>query len=91
MTQTLSFRLAAVLGALLGFASVASAQARTFRARGDGGSRIQFVSDAPLETMTGVSSNVSSELSVDPNDSLERERHHHRPRLVAAHRHRPAR
>ncbi|GAB4202370.1 MAG: hypothetical protein OHK0013_15560 [Sandaracinaceae bacterium] len=46
----------------------ARAQARTFVIRNDGGSRIQFVSDAPLETITGVSSHVTGELSVDPQN-----------------------
>ncbi len=64
--QQLPLRLAVVLGVLVGLASVASAQARTFRARNDGGSRIQFISDAPLETITGVSSHVTGEITVDP-------------------------
>lgn len=50
----------------LALPSAASAQARTFEIRNDGGSRIQFVSDAPLETITGVSSHVTGEVSVDP-------------------------
>lgn len=56
------------LSLALGFtlASGASAQARAFEIRNDGGSRIQFVSDAPLETITGVSSHVTGELNVDP-------------------------
>lgn len=52
----------------LALASNASAQARTFEIRNDGGSRIQFVSDAPLETITGVSSHVTGELNVDPTN-----------------------
>jgi polyisoprenoid-binding protein YceI len=58
--------LAALLG--FGFASVASAQARTFEIRNDGGSRIQFISDAPLETITGVSTHVTGSLTVDTNN-----------------------
>jgi polyisoprenoid-binding protein YceI len=50
------------------FATLASAQARTFEARNDGGSRIQFISDAPLETITGVTTHVTGSLSVDTND-----------------------
>lgn len=42
------------------------AQPRRFVAGADGGSRIQFVSDAPLETMAGVTTAVSGELTVDP-------------------------
>jgi len=58
--------LTVLVGGGLSFASVADAQARTFRIRNDGGSRIQFISDAPLETITGVSSHVTGSLSVDP-------------------------
>jgi polyisoprenoid-binding protein YceI len=58
---------AAVLLAL-GTASIASAQARAFEVRNDGGSRIQFISDAPLETITGVTSHVTGSLNIDPND-----------------------
>lgn len=49
-------------------APVANAQSRTFDIRNDGGSRIQFVSDAPLETITGVSSHVTGEVTFDPTD-----------------------
>lgn len=56
------------VGLVLQMTSVASAQARTFRVRNDGGSRIQFISDAPLETITGVSSHVTGDLTVDPNN-----------------------
>lgn len=52
---------------LVGSAS-ARAQARPFEIRNDGGSRAQFISDAPLETITGVSSHVTGEVRVDPND-----------------------
>lgn len=65
--RSLPIALALVVG--FGAAStVAEAQARTFRIPNDGGSRIQFISDAPLETITGVSSNVTGELTVNPND-----------------------
>ncbi len=46
---------------------VASAQARTFTVASSG-NRIQFVSDAPLERITGVTSSVSGSFSVDPAD-----------------------
>ena len=66
---TLSLALAfALAGSIIAGGSVASAQARTFNIRNDGGSRIQFISDAPLETITGVSSNVTGSVQVDPND-----------------------
>lgn len=48
--------------------SHASAQARAFTIRNDGGSRIQFVSDAPLETITGVTAAVSGDLTLDVNE-----------------------
>lgn len=60
------FSLAAALALSLGATSMADAQARNFRIRNDGGSRIQFISDAPLETITGVASHVTGEMSVDP-------------------------
>lgn len=47
-------------------ATVADAQARRFRVRDDGGSRITFTSDAPLETINGVSSRVSGSVRFDP-------------------------
>lgn len=56
------------LGLGLALAGTTSAQAREFAVRNDGGSRIQFVSDAPLETITGVSSHVTGALNVDPSD-----------------------
>ncbi|MCA9606680.1 MAG: YceI family protein [Myxococcales bacterium] len=59
---------ATTLAAGLGLASSADAQSRTFRIRNDGGSRIQFISDAPLETITGVSSHVTGEVNVDPSN-----------------------
>jgi polyisoprenoid-binding protein YceI len=42
------------------------AQARSFSVAG--GSRIQFVSDAPLERITGTSTTVTGSVSVDPSD-----------------------
>jgi polyisoprenoid-binding protein YceI len=46
----------------------AEADATTYRVRADGKSRVEFESDAPLETMTGKSSKVSGSLTVDPSD-----------------------
>lgn len=58
--------LAACLALGLGLISAsASAQARTFGVVG--GSRIQFVSDAPLERITGTSTTVSGDLTIDPS------------------------
>lgn len=64
----LALGILAAFGLVLQMASVASAQARTFRVRNDGGSRIQFISDAPLETITGVTTHVTGDLTIDPND-----------------------
>ena len=50
---------------VLATAASASAQTRTFNIRNDGGSRIQFISDAPLETITGVSSHVTGEVNLN--------------------------
>ncbi len=47
-------------------ASGASAQARTFKVDSSGGSNIQFVSDATLEKITGVTSKASGDIIVDP-------------------------
>jgi polyisoprenoid-binding protein YceI len=58
---------ALALGALAP-AGAAHAQAREFEIPNDGGSRIQFISDAPLETITGVSSHVTGEVRFDPDD-----------------------
>jgi polyisoprenoid-binding protein YceI len=41
---------------------------RVFRVKDDGGSRVTFVSDAPLETINGVTSKVTGELHVNPAD-----------------------
>ena len=54
------------LSALVLAPSLASADARQFEIKNDGGSRIQFVSDAPLETITGVSSHVQGQATFDP-------------------------
>ncbi len=46
----------------------AQADAKTFRARKDGGSKVTFTSDAPLETIQGVTSVVTGKVSFDPSD-----------------------
>lgn len=50
--------------AAFGSGATVHAQAREFRVTS--GSRIQFVSDAPLERITGVSNDVSGTVTVDP-------------------------
>ena len=62
------FTLAAAMAFSLVAASSADAQSRRFRVRNDGGSRIQFISDAPLETITGVSSHVTGNVNLDPSN-----------------------
>jgi polyisoprenoid-binding protein YceI len=44
------------------------ADSTTFRIGGDNKSKATFVSDAPLETMTGITKKVSGVLEVDPTD-----------------------
>ena len=44
------------------------ADATTFAVGGDSKSKATFVSDAPLETMTGTTNKVTGTLSVDPAD-----------------------
>jgi len=48
--------------------AISHADSTTFRVLKDGKSHVTFVSDAPLETMTGKSSKVSGGLTVDPAD-----------------------
>jgi polyisoprenoid-binding protein YceI len=56
---------AALCAAAFAPPEVAEAQARTFRIARGGGSRVTWVSDAPLERVTGTTSAVSGELQVD--------------------------
>lgn len=46
--------------------TVAYAQSRAFQVTEEGGSRAMFTSDAPLETISGVTSHVTGEFQVDP-------------------------
>ncbi|MBK8172860.1 MAG: YceI family protein [Sandaracinaceae bacterium] len=66
MAKRLSLMVSVAVAVLLSLAPSAQAQTRQFVVRNDGGSRVQFVSDAPLETITGVTSGLSGEVSVDP-------------------------
>jgi len=56
----------AFLLAPLALSGTASAQSKTFKVDGAGGSSIQFVSDAPLEKFTGKSTSLSGTIDVDP-------------------------
>lgn len=57
-----------VLVVLMLLPATGEAQAKTFTVRDDGGSRATFVSDAPLETITGVTSRLGGVLTVDPKN-----------------------
>jgi polyisoprenoid-binding protein YceI len=61
-------RVSLILAACMAVPAVSQADATTFRVRADGKSSATFISDAPLETMTGKSSKVSGSLTVDPAD-----------------------
>ena len=61
-------RLSLVIAAWLALPAVSHADPTAFRIGGDGKSRATFVSDAPLETMTGKTSKVTGTLTVDPID-----------------------
>lgn len=58
--------LSLILAAFMAVPAVSQADATTFVVRADGKSKATFVSDAPLETMTGKTSKVSGSLSMDP-------------------------
>ena len=57
-----------ILAVSIAAPTVSHADTTTFRVSNDGKSRVTFVSDAPLETMTGKSSKVTGSLTVDPAD-----------------------
>lgn len=61
-------RVSLILAACLVVPAVSQADTTTFQVRADGKSTATFVSDAPLETMTGKSAKLSGSLSVDPAD-----------------------
>ena len=61
-------RLSLVIAVWLGLAGLSRADATTFQVGGDGKSKATFVSDAPLETMTGKTNKVTGTLTVDPAD-----------------------
>lgn len=67
MVRKLGWLSGLVWAAALWTPIVAQADTKTFRAREDGGSRATFVSDAPLETITGVTSLVTGKVTFDPD------------------------
>lgn len=64
--RRLSLAAALACAGLFGLVGSADAQARAFHATS--GSRVQFVSDAPLERTTGTSSSVTGDVQIDPNN-----------------------
>ncbi len=57
-----------ILAICLALPVVSLADAKTFVVKADGKSGATFVSDAPLETMTGKTNKVTGSLTVDPAD-----------------------
>jgi len=60
--------LSAIVALCVSMPVTAGADATTFLVRDDGKSHVTFVSDAPLETMTGKSAKVTGSVTVDPAD-----------------------
>jgi len=63
-----AIRAGVIWAACLTVPVISHADSTTFRIPKDGKSRVTFVSDAPLETMTGKSSKVFGSVTVDPAD-----------------------
>jgi len=61
-------RVSLILAVCMAAPAISRADATTYRVRNDGKSRATFVSDAPLETMTGKTSKVTGTVTVDPAD-----------------------
>ncbi len=58
----------AIVVMCLSVPALSLADSTTFVVRDDGKSKVTFVSDAPLDTMTGNSSKVTGSVTVDPAD-----------------------
>jgi polyisoprenoid-binding protein YceI len=67
-TMKYGAKLSLVVGFCMSLPALAQAEAKTFRIGGNSQSRATFVSDAPLETMTGKTNKVTGTLTVDPAD-----------------------
>ena len=61
-------RVSAIVAVCMAVPAISQAGATTFQVRNDGKSRVTFVSDAPLETMTGKSSKVTGSMTLDSAD-----------------------
>ncbi len=57
-----------ILAACMAVPSLSLADVMTYRVKDDGKSRATFVSDAPLETMTGKTSKVTGTVTFDPSN-----------------------
>ena len=66
--MTVATRVGVTLACCLALPAVSLADATTFVVKPDGKSSATFVSDAPLETMTGKTSKVTGSVTVDPTD-----------------------
>jgi polyisoprenoid-binding protein YceI len=66
--MTNATRASLILAVCMAAPTITRADATTYRVRDDGKSSATFVSDAPLETMTGETSKVTGTLTVDPAD-----------------------
>jgi polyisoprenoid-binding protein YceI len=61
-------RVSVIVAVCMAVPAISQADTTTFQVRNDGKSRVTFVSDAPLETMTGKSSKVTGGMTLDPAD-----------------------
>jgi polyisoprenoid-binding protein YceI len=61
-------RVSLILAMCMAAPTISRADSTTYQVRDDGKSRVTFVSDAPLETMTGKTSKVTGKLTIDPAD-----------------------
>lgn len=61
-------RVSVIVAVCMAVPAISQADTTTFQVRNDSKSRVTFVSDAPLETMTGKSSKVTGSMTLDPAD-----------------------
>lgn len=61
-------RISVIAAACMAEPTISQADSTTFHVRDDGTSQVTFISDAPLETMTGKSTQVTGSVTVDPAD-----------------------
>jgi polyisoprenoid-binding protein YceI len=63
-----AIRISVIAAACMAEPAISHADTTTFHVRDDGTSQVTFISDAPLETMTGKSTQVAGSVTVDPTD-----------------------